>query len=558
MAQQDAPNENFAVAPQTLVYIVASGRGTLDPVDQVVSDTRTPEEFMEALLHNFDYYLEASNSADATCLPTRGLSPTTFDISTKMQPIGVIEKILTQVGIGLPEPHVETGDMICVKVDWTLTSELLWGGMEKTYDLMRRPRPFRNHRLWLAVYHTVDPQTNHRPRQRGLISKAERFRREAKIIEFLPANTSIMHAEFTRERAQPGRIVVGSDSHNCSAGSMGSFAVASAQLTLSCPWINFVGSLPVGVGGKDAIFHILGLLKRNTIAFQRAVEYGGPGLKELLMDARFSIANMTTEFGGIGTCFEADEETSAWIARRQLPEHREGGLYFRADPGARYADERTIDLSEVRLTIALYPNPDGVVPIWQKAGMKLDGCFIGGCTTTEEDLIIGALVLEAGIYEGMRPSPNGKRRVTPGSLMMIKRLDKHGLLDIYRRAGFEVRAPGCSYCVGINDVDVAGEGEVWLSSQNRNFRNRMGKGSFGNITCAAAVAASSFATEVTDPKFLLDELDSAKLQRLVSGGRSSGPQQVLQINEPSPEMSTTSLPRILNSTDSEHGTTQTM
>jgi homoaconitate hydratase len=248
----------------------------------------------------------------------------------------------------------------------------------------------------------------------------------------------------------------------------------------------------------------------------------------------------------MGTCFEADEATSAWIARRKIPEHREGGLYFRADPGAEYVDERTIDLSKVRLTMALYPNPDDVVPIWEKAGMKLDGCFIGACTTTEEDLIIGALVLEAGLYAGMRPSPHGKRRVTPGSLIIINRLNKHGLLDIYRQAGFEVGAPGCSYCVGINDVDVAGEGEVWLSSQNRNFRNRMGKGSFGNITCAAAVAASSFDMTVTDPKSLLDHLDREKLERLVSGGRAKGVESPLRISEPSPENSSGDIPRLVD------------
>ncbi|KAG5655553.1 hypothetical protein KAF25_003890, partial [Fusarium avenaceum] len=552
-------------------------RRTLDPIDQVGSDMRTtdlggkasPKVLIDTLLHTFDYYLEALNSADTASFPMSISTPLSPQSTISARPMGVIEKILTHAGIGLTKLYVETGDMICFKVDWTLTSELLWGGMEKTYNQMGRPHPFHNDRLWLAVDHTVDPRTNHQPRQKGLIAEAERFRREAKIIDFLPANTSIMHTDFTRERAQPGRVVVGSDSHTCSAGSMGSFAVGFGAADVVMPmvtgetWfrvpevcrINFVGKLPFGVGGKDVILHILGLFRRNTIAFQRAVEYGGPGLEELSMDDRFAIANMITEFGGMGTCFEADGETSAWISRRKLPEHREGGLFFRADLNAQYVDIRTIDLSEVRLTMALHPNPDDVVPISKKAGMKLDGCFIGACTTTEEDLIVGALVLEAGLCVGMRPSRHGKRRVTPGSLIIIKNLNKHGLLDIYRQAGFEVGAPGCSYCVGINDVDVAGEGEVSLSSQNRNFRNKMGKGSFGNITCAAAVAASSFDMVVTDPRFLLDQLDSAKLERLVSGGRSSGPQPVLRISEPRPEMSSNSVPVLLSSSKSDVGAT---
>lgn len=538
-------------------------RRTLDPVELVGSDCRTVDlggkaaapEFMDTLLHNLDYYLEAVNSAEAAgervVMPP--LSPADsgiFMTDTCRRPMGVIEKILTQAGIGLKTPEVRPGDMICVKVDWTITSELLWAGMEKTYDQMGRPRPYRNDRLWLAVDHTVDPRTNDRPRQQGLMAKAERFRREAKIIDFLPANTSIMHTDFTRERAQPGRIVVGSDSHTCSAGSMGALAVGFGAADVVMPmvtgetWfrapevcrINFVGSLAFGVGGKDVILHILGLFKRNTIAFQRAVEYGGPGLAGLSMDARFAIANMTTEFGGMGACFEADDATASWIAGRQHPQHREGGLYFRADPGAVYAEERTIDLAEVKVTVAMHPNPDDVVPIPEKAGMPLDGVFIGACTTTEEDLILAALVLEAGLREGMRPVTRGKRRVTPGSLIIIKNLERMGLTDIFRQAGFEIGAPGCSYCVGINDVDVAGEGEVWLSSQNRNFRNRMGKGSFGNITCAAAVAASSFSMEVVDPAWLLERIDKDKYESFIRVPK--GPASAtFEVAEPHPDMS---------------------
>ncbi|KAM0328536.1 hypothetical protein ACHAQA_004943 [Verticillium albo-atrum] len=549
-------------------------RRTLDPPELVGSDCRTVDlggkatanEFMDTLLHHLDYYLEAVNSAE-TAGERVVSSPADSGIfmpeEAPRRPMGVIEKILTHAGIGLKKPEVQPGDMICVKVDWTLTSELLWAGMEKTYDQMGRPRPYRNDRLWLAVDHTVDPRTNHQPRQQGLMAKAEKFRREAKIIDFLPANTSIMHTDFTRERAQPGRIVVGSDSHTCSAGSMGSLAVGFGAADVVMPmvtgetWfrapevcrINFVGKLGFGVGGKDVILHILGLFKRNTIAFQRAVEYGGPGLADLSMDARFAIANMTTEFGGMGACFEADEATSTWISNRQHPEHRERGLYFRADTGAQYAEERTIDLSEVKVTVAMHPNPDDVVPIPEKVGMKLDGCFIGACTTTEEELILSALVLEAGLRAGLRPASHGKRRVTPGSLIIVKNLQRLGLTDIFNQAGFEVGAPGCSYCVGINDVDVAGVGEVWLSSQNRNFRNRMGKGSFGNITCGAAVAASSFTMEVTDPSWLLNQIDREKYEAFIKAPRSREVAKY-EISEPQPDTSSRDPLSALQSLDS--------
>lgn len=510
---------------------------TLDPVAYLGSNLRPVSEggsasnamFIEQLLHHLRYFLEAANCHDVM-EPSFSLNAVGDPAPRLSGPMNLIEKIIMQSAVGLSQPFVTAGRMVCVKVDWVLTSELLWGGMEKTYSEMGRPRPHRNDRIWLAVDHTVDPRTAHLPKQKRLMERSEKFRDEAKIINYLPANTSIMHTDFTREKAQPGTIVVGSDSHTCSSGSMGSFAVGFGAADVVMPlvtgqtWfrvpevcrINFVGKPRHGISGKDVILHVLGLFKRNTIAFQRAVEYGGSGLRALSMDARFAIANMTTEFGGMGACFEADELTFDWISKRRSHQDRKGGLFFRPDSAARYAEVRTIDLADVAFTVAIYPNPDDVVPVLQQVGLELDGCFIGACTTTEQELILGALVLEAGFDAGLKPVSHGKRRVTPGSMIIINRLNKYGLLDVYERAGFEVGAPGCSYCVGINDVDVAQEGEVWLSSQNRNFRNRMGKGSIGNITSAATVAASSFSMRLTDPKPLLDLIRQDRLKLLDS------------------------------------------
>ena len=109
------------------------------------------------------------------------------------------------------------------------------------------------------------------------------------------------------------------------------------------------------------------------------------------------------------------------------------------------------------------------------AGTKLDGCFIGACTTAREDLVLAALVLEIGLKKGLQPIDSGKRKVVPGSRPILHDLEERGLADIYRQAGFEIGVPGCSYCVGMS-ADKAGSGEVWLSSQNRNFENRMGPG----------------------------------------------------------------------------------
>lgn len=170
-----------------------------------------------------------------------------------------------------------------------------------------------------------------------------------------------------------------------------------------------------------------------------------------------------------------DAITNTFVNSRRVNRHKNAANYFRPDDDAVYAETHVIDLSKAESFVAKYPNPDDVVPVSEVAGTPLDGCFIGACTTAEEDIILGALVLEQGLKSGLTPSAKGTRKVVPGSRPILDMLRKTALAAIYEQAGFEVGVPGCSYCVGMS-ADKAGEGEVWLSSQNRNFVNRMGKG----------------------------------------------------------------------------------
>jgi homoaconitase/3-isopropylmalate dehydratase large subunit len=163
------------------------------------------------------------------------------------------------------------------------------------------------------------------------------------------------------------------------------------------------------------------------------------------------------------------------VSGRAQSKYKSNSLYFQPDRDASYAATFQIDLGMVESFIALYPSPDNVVPVSEKLNMSFEGCFIGACTTTEEELVLGALVLEAGLKNGLRLAP-GKRMVVPGSIPIVNSLRDLGLLDIYAQAGFEQPAVGCSLCLGMA-ADRAGEGENWISSQNRNFKNRMGKGS---------------------------------------------------------------------------------
>ncbi|RWA08597.1 hypothetical protein EKO27_g6512 [Xylaria grammica] len=469
-------------------------------------------------------YLEAVKSAERSHHAPKPLS----ERPQGRRPMTMAEKVFAAHEISR-KGWVKAGEVIQVDVDWILASELSWASMKRVYDSVGRPGIFRNDRFWLAGDHRVEPALYDLPDVKKLMDASRIAHKEFKMTEFQGFNYTIMHTEFVRERALPGQLIIGADSHSCSAGAVSCLSVGMGVADVVMPlitgqtWfavpetvsIRFIGRPPRGIGGKDTILYILKEFKRNTIAAERIVEFSGPGLKYLSGDARFAIANMCTEFGAVTGIFESDERTLEYISRRVTRKHRSNAVYFRADPDAEYAGQHVIDLSQVTSFVALCPSPDNVVPVTELQDYELDGCFIGACTTAEEDLIIGALVLQAGLNQGLEPVGEGRRVVVPGSRPIRRKLEDLGLLEVYRRAGFSIGVPGCSMCIG-QGTDQAHPGEHWLSSQNRNFKNRMGPGSIGNIAAAATVAASSFSMRITDPQSLLDQLNLDELAKFIS------------------------------------------
>ena len=152
------------------------------------------------------------------------------------------------------------------------------------------------------------PRVANHARIRPLVEASEHARQEFRLTEYQGMNYTIMHTEFCRERAQPGMLAIGADSHTCSAGSVSSLAIGLGVADVTLPlvtgetWIKvpetveirFVNRPRPGLGGKDVILYVLRELKRNTVAADRIVEYTGPGMQYLSCDARFAFCNMTT------------------------------------------------------------------------------------------------------------------------------------------------------------------------------------------------------------------------------------------------------------------------
>ena len=464
-----------------------------------------------------------------------------------MRPMTLTQKILADHAIGLERPWVEAGDFLQVRVDWTIASELAWNGMDRTYSLLGRPPIHDKDRFYLAIDHTVDPITlANDPKAQHLTQLSRDFAAEADLTHFYDANETILHTKFYRDLVQPGELVLGADSHTSSHGGLGAFAIGlggadvAAAMVLGQSWIEvpeaiaveFAGEIPFGMSGKEVILKTLGELGRNTVALGRTVEYVGDAVRKFTTDMRFTVANMTAEFGGLNGIFEADDCVRSWLAGRDG--YSDGTRYFRADSDAPYAERYVIRMNEVGPMLARPYSPDNVVPVEEGAGMSLDGVFIGACTTTEEELVLAALVLEQDLDRGTIPATDRKRLVVPGSTEIVDRLRAGGILDIYERSGFRVGPPGCSMCLGIAS-DRAEPGEVWLTSQNRNFPNRMGTGSDAWLASAATVGASAATMRITDPRPLLANVDRNRYERLLGRDGETRPIETVYV-EPDTDM----------------------
>ena len=459
--------------------------------------------------------------------------------------MNLIEKLICQNSVGLKRAFVKQGDIVVVNVARTLASEITQVGIEGTIKQLGVKKLWRNDRFFLAVDHSVDPRNYHEEKVRKRIKVCDDFSKEFNVKEYYGPNKSILHTEFYRQKAMPGSIIIGADSHSCSHGCVGALAMGMGASDVAMPlitgktWlqvpeviqIKFIGELNFGMVGKDVILHVLKKFGRNTIGLQRVVEFAG-NIKNLTIDSRFAICNMVAEFGGIAGVFEGDELTERFIKDRKKKTD-EVAYYFQADENAQYAGKYVVDLRKVEPMVAKYPNPDDCYEINDpklyepiidngvkvcETIKKLDGVFIGACTTTQDEIILAGLLLDTMMKKFSQKPKKRKdktyhRILTPGSVIMSNYLEKIGILNIYRQAGFRVDAPGCSMCLGISH-QTAAPGEIWLSSQNRNFRNRMGRGGIGNLASACTVAASSFAMEIHSPEKYLRFVDQVLYNHL--------------------------------------------
>ena len=319
----------------------------------------------------------------------------------------------------------------------------------------------------------------------------------------------VCHQLVAELYAKPGDLVIGADSHTCTAGALGAFAtgmgstdvavgMASGKTWLRVPEtfrIEVEGALRDGVEAKDLMLTLIGLLGADGATY-KALEFGGPGIDSLPMPGRLTLSNMAVEAGAKAGLMPSDEATREFLAGLG----REACWRpLAADAGAVYERVVAIDAEALVPVVARPHTVDNVAPVTELAGTKVDQVLIGTCTNGRlEDLRAAARLLR-----GRRRASHTRLIVTPASRAVAKAAAAEGLLDVFWDAGAVVTNPGCGACVGIHEGILA-DGEVCLSTANRNFHGRMGNPQASiYLGSPATAAATAVCGVITDPRELL-------------------------------------------------------
>lgn len=306
----------------------------------------------------------------------------------------------------------------------------------------------------------------------------------------------------------PGDLVVGSDSHTTTYGALGAMSTGlgstdiAVALTLGRLWfkvpstikIVLQGNLPPLIMGKDIILHILGLIGADGARY-KALEFSGEVVRRLEMDDRFTICNMGVEAGAKNAIIEPDQKTVDYVNRVASRPY----TLLKSDADAVYERIIEIDCTGIEPQIAFPHSPDNVHPISQAKGIRIDQVYIGSCTNGR----ISDLRMAARFLKGSRVHPDVRLIVTPASQQIYLQAIREGLAEIFVEAGAAFNTPSCGACFG-GHLGVMAEGEVCLSTTNRNFRGRMGSNESSVYLASPAVAAVSAITGyIADPREVL-------------------------------------------------------
>ena len=421
----------------------------------------------------------------------------------------------------------EQGAIVFRKPDIVLTHDNT-ASIKVTFEKMGGSKVADPEQLLVVLDHNAPPTNAKLANQYQTIRD---FVNEQGINKFHDISQGICH-QLMSLYAKPGMIIVGSDSHTCTAGAFNSLAAGIDRTEAAGIWkggktwfrvpetlkVTLHGSLRPGVYAKDVSLWIIGMIG-SAGANYMSIEYHGEGVKTLSMAQRMTLTNLASEMGAKNAVFPADEVLEAFLG-----EKIENSVW--ADQDASYEREIEINLDELFPLVAAPHHVDNVKAISEVEGIKLNQGLIGTCTNGRlEDIRIAAEILD-----GKKISPGFQLLVIPASQAIYLQALKEGLLLSLIEAGAIVLAASCGPCLGTGQ-GIPADNYTVISTANRNFKGRMGNpNSQIYLASPACVALSALTGEITNPapetgnnKFPYQKKQSASVEiDATDNRRSSG------------------------------------
>jgi 3-isopropylmalate/(R)-2-methylmalate dehydratase large subunit len=408
----------------------------------------------------------------------------------------IAEKILAdRAGLDSVVP----GQIVTVPVDIAMANELSAALSIKELDSWGVDKLYDPEKICLIPDHfTPNKDLN----AAGISKKVREFAKRHNVKWYFEVGRAgIEHAVLPLEGViLPGQIMIGGDSHTCTAGAINCFATGVGSTDIAAAWaagevwlkvphsakLNYNGKLNPHVYGKDLILYTLKDLTTSGATYM-SLEYHGDVFDHLPMSDRFTMANMAIEAGGKTGIFEFDEKTRKLVeSSPRYKDEKPSYKSFSADDDAEYALIREYDVSKIEPQIAKPFSPDNVCAVSEIKDMKIDQVVIGACTNGWlEDLSRAA-----EIFKGRKIHPDVRAIIIPGSQTIARQAFDLGLPQIFINAGCVFSTSTCGPCIG-GHMGVLGEGEVCVSTTNRNFKGRMGHLTSEVYLANPAVAAAS-------------------------------------------------------------------
>ena len=369
--------------------------------------------------------------------------------------------------------------------------------IHKTFEKMGGKKIARPEQALVVLDHNAPPTNAKLANQ---YQEVRKIVEEQGITKFYDAGRGICH-QIMAYHARPGMIIVGSDSHTCTAGAFNAFAAGIDRTESAGIWkkgetwfrvpetlkITLEGRLREGVYAKDLSLFIIGKIGSDGANYM-SIEYHGQGVKGLGISDRMTIANLASEMGAKNAVFPPDEVLSGYLNEPF------SGVW--ADEDALYAAEMHINLDEIVPLVAAPHLVDNIKALAEVAGLEVQQGLIGTCTNGRFEDLQSA----AGILRGKKIKPGFQLLVIPASVEIYRQAISEGIINDLIDAGATILSSSCGPCLGTGQ-GIPADGMTVISTANRNFKGRMGNPNADiYLASPAAVALAALEGKITDPR----------------------------------------------------------